>query len=258
MLDPEPREAFKAMCEAYERGWTYYTEGSKKDQREKRKRRETFSIGWLKPLQATSNTDFNFLCKKATVSNVEETQELFFDRHSRGGTGLTANTLASMAYKAKSRVSIQNALRWLYVSSHPSCSKIGWLVQNVMQYGEKEVLDELVKKGMQQFYKKWAFIPSKTGFETMRSSSYLIPPLVVNQFNAIKNGGPGLFRDGKLVQGDSGGSWTLQFQHVGGRGNGIDTAVKVSKSIFDVEDGLKIVNRTCRIFECCGYGRMSV
>jgi hypothetical protein len=62
---------------------------------------------------------------------------------------------------------------------------------------------------MQQFHKKRAFIPSNTGFETMRSSLYLIPQLVVNQFNAIKNGGPGLFRAGKLVQGDSGGSWTL-------------------------------------------------
>jgi hypothetical protein len=33
--------------------------------------------------------------------------------------------------------------------------------------------------------------------------------------------------------------------------------VKVSKSIFDVEDGLKIANRTCWIFEYFGYGRMS-
>ena len=122
------------------------------------------------------------------------------------GTNLTANTLASMAYKAKNRVSIQNALRWLYVSSHLSCSKIGWLVQNVMHYGEKKVLDELAKEGTQQFHKRWAFIPSNTGFETMRSSLYLIPQLVANQFNAIKNGGPGLFRNGKLVQGKNGGS----------------------------------------------------
>jgi hypothetical protein len=81
------------------------------------------------------------------MSNAEEIQELYFDGHSKGGSDLTTNTLASMAYKAKSRVSIQNALRWLHVNSHVSCSKVGWLLQNVMQYGDKEVLDELAKEG---------------------------------------------------------------------------------------------------------------
>jgi hypothetical protein len=192
------------------------------------------------------------------VSNADEVQELYFDDHSKGGSDLTTNTLASMAYKAKNRISIQNALRWLHVNSHVLCSKVGWLLYNVMQYGEKEVLDELAKEGIQQFYKKWAFIPSNTGFDTMRASSYLIPQLVVNQFNAIKNGGPKLFRDGKLVHGGTRGSWSLEFQHVGGRGHGFDTAVKVSKSIFDLHDGLKIRDMTCWIFECRGYGRASV
>jgi hypothetical protein len=50
MLDNEPWEAFKGMCEVYEKGWTYYVETSKKDKSEKCKRRETFNIGWLKPL----------------------------------------------------------------------------------------------------------------------------------------------------------------------------------------------------------------
>ena len=45
MLDNEPWEAFKGMCEAYEKQWTYYAETSKKDQSKKWKRRETFSIG---------------------------------------------------------------------------------------------------------------------------------------------------------------------------------------------------------------------
>jgi hypothetical protein len=40
----------------------------------------------------------------------------------------------------------------------------------------------------------------------MRSSSYLIPQLVVNHFNNIKNGGIGLFRDSKLIHGNSGGN----------------------------------------------------
>jgi hypothetical protein len=127
MLDTEPWEAFKKMCEAYEKGWTYYAPGSKKDQLEKRKRREIFNIGWLKPLQATCNADFMFLCQKATVSGPCEVQELYFEGHSRGGTDLSTNTLVYMAYKAKSRVSIQNALRWLHVDGHASCGKSGWL-----------------------------------------------------------------------------------------------------------------------------------
>jgi hypothetical protein len=91
----------------------------------------------------------------------------------------------------------------------------------------------------------------------MRSSSYLIPQLVVNQFNNIKKGGIGLFHNGKLVHGESGGNWSFEFQHAGAMGNGFDTMVKVSKNMFDVDDGLKIVKRTSWIFECRGYGRSS-
>jgi hypothetical protein len=119
---------------------------------------------------------------------------------------LTTNTLACMAYKAKSRISIQNALRWLHVDGHASCGKSGWLTQNVVEYGNKDMLDELSKDGIQLFHKKWAFISSNIRFDTMRSSSYLIPQLVVNHFNNIKNDGIGLFCDGKLVHGDSGGN----------------------------------------------------
>jgi glycerol kinase len=64
----------------------------------------------------------------------------------KGRSDLTTNILASMAYKAKSRVSTQNALRWLHVDYYVSYSKIRWLLQNVIQYGEKKVLDELAKE----------------------------------------------------------------------------------------------------------------
>jgi hypothetical protein len=85
----------------------------------------------------------------------------------------------------------------------------------------------------------------------------LIPQLVVNHFNNIKNGGIRLFRDGKLIHGDSGGSWSFEFQHAGAMGNGFDTMVKVSKRMFDVDNGLQIVKRTCWVFERRGYGRTS-
>jgi hypothetical protein len=128
MLEVEPWEALKKMYEAYEKGWTYYALGNKKDQLEKGKRRKTFSIGWLKPLQATCNADFMFLCQNTTVSRLDEVQELYFEGHSRGGIDLITNTLACMAYKAKNRISIQNALRWLYVDGHISSRKSGWLI----------------------------------------------------------------------------------------------------------------------------------
>jgi hypothetical protein len=198
-----------------------------------------------------------FLCQKATVSGLDEVQDLYFEGHSRGGMDLTTNTLTCMAYKAKSRVSIQNAFRWLHVDGHASSGKSGWLTQNVMEYGIKDVLDELSKEGTQLFHKKWAFIPSNTGFDTMRSSSYLIPQLVVNHFDNIKNAGIGLFCDGKLIHGDSGGNWSFEFQNAGAMGNEFDTMVKVSKCMFDVDNGLQITKRTCWIFECRGYGRSS-
>jgi hypothetical protein len=93
MLDAGLCEAFKNMCKAYKKDWTYYLQSSKVDQQEKGKRRETFSIGWLKPLQVTSNTNFIFLCQKATVSRVDEVQKLYFDGHSKGAIDLTTYTL---------------------------------------------------------------------------------------------------------------------------------------------------------------------
>jgi hypothetical protein len=45
MLDVLSWEALMEMCKAYEKGWTYYAPSSKVDQQQKRKRRETFSIG---------------------------------------------------------------------------------------------------------------------------------------------------------------------------------------------------------------------
>ena len=143
------------------------------------------------------------------------------------------------------------------MDGHASCGKSDWLTQNVVEYGNKDVLDELSKEGTHMFHKKWAFIPSNTSFDTMRSSSYLIPQLVVNHFNNIKNGGVGLFHNGKLVHGDNEGNWSLEFQHARTMGNGFDTMVKVSKNMFDMDDGLKIAKRTCWIFECRGYGRNS-
>jgi hypothetical protein len=62
----------KGMCKAYEKGWTYHARDIKKSQREKKKREETFTIDWLKPLQAISKIDFIFFCQKATISNAEE------------------------------------------------------------------------------------------------------------------------------------------------------------------------------------------
>ena len=37
--------------------------------------------------------------------------------------------------------------------------------------------------------------------------------------------------------------------------NEFDRTMKVSKCMFDVEDGLKIANRTCWVYECHRYGR---
>ena len=137
------------MCKAYERRWTYHARDIKKSQCEKKKRKETFSIGWLKTFQAISKIDFILFCQKAILSNAEEVQELYFDGHSRKVINLTANTLASVTNKAKSKVSLKNPLRWLHVNTHILCSKFGWLIHNVMQYEKNEVLDELAKEGTQ-------------------------------------------------------------------------------------------------------------
>lgn len=113
-------------------------------------------------------------------------QELYFEGHSKGRIHLTTNILVYVAYKAKNRVKIQNALRQLYASTHASCNKFGWLTQNIVEYEDKEVLDELTKDGTQIFHKKWAFISSNTYFDSTQLSSYLILQLVVNHLNDIK------------------------------------------------------------------------
>lgn len=89
----------------------------------------------------------------------------------------------------------------------------------------------------------------------MRSSLYLILQLVINQFNDIENSGARLLRDDKLICKDKERNWNLQFQHIKAKSNEFDTTVKVSKFVLDIEDAIKIVNKTCWIFECCGYGR---
>ena len=74
-----------------------------------------------------------------------------------------------------------------------SYNKTRKLARSVSQCKEKKVLDKLAKEGTHVFHKNWAFIPSNIGFNTMRSLSYMIPQLVVNHFNDIKNGRPRLF-----------------------------------------------------------------
>jgi hypothetical protein len=148
------------MCKVDDTWWIYYVQGSKKDQHNKRKRKETYNVGWLKPLQATYDINFIFHSKKMIILRPNEIQELYFEGHSKERTGLTTNILACMAYKTKNRVNIQNALRWLYASTYASCNKSGWLTQKVVEYEDKEVLDELTKDGPQIFHKKLAFISS--------------------------------------------------------------------------------------------------
>jgi hypothetical protein len=52
----------------------FYGKGSKKDEQEKKKSRKDMSIGWLKPLQGTSNDDLKFLCRAATTKGLDEEQ----------------------------------------------------------------------------------------------------------------------------------------------------------------------------------------
>jgi hypothetical protein len=40
------------------------------------------------------------------------------------------------------------------VDGHASSGKSSWLTQNVVEYGNKDVLDELSKEGTQLFHKK--------------------------------------------------------------------------------------------------------
>ena len=64
--------------------------------------------------------------------------------------------------------------------------------------------------------------------------------------------------NGHLKGNDVGRHWTMEFQHSGSRGFGIDTNVKVSKSIFDVQGEVKLEKNTCWIFECCGQGKDTI
>jgi hypothetical protein len=91
----------------------------------------------LKPLQATSNTDFIFLCKKTIVPRTNEIHELYFDGHSKEVVDRTTHTLASMACKAKSQINIHNTFKWLHANMFTSYNKARWLVRNVSQYEEK-------------------------------------------------------------------------------------------------------------------------
>jgi hypothetical protein len=258
MLDVESWEVFNKMCEAYEKGWTFYGKGSKEEE-QKGKKRKAMSIGWLKPLQGTSNEDLQFLCKAASVEGPHEEQLLYFDGHSRGAKNSIPDTLASMAHLAKQRVGLQNALRWLHVNDGNRCSRVGWLTQDVMQYGNREVLNALVKGGSQAFYDKWSFIPSNTGFDTMRAYEPLIPVNLLKHFNGVKQGGCGLYNsNGHFIQGEGLGMWSMEFHHVGSRGLGIDTKVKVTNSIFEVQDGVKMARNTCWMFECRGHGSSTV
>jgi hypothetical protein len=101
-----------------------------------------------------------------------------------------------------------------------SYKKVGWLAESVSQHGEKEVLDELAKEGLQVFYKKWTFTLFSIGFDIIQSSSYMILQIVVNHFSDLKNGGSELFCNRKLVHGENVGHWNLQFQHAGSKGSG--------------------------------------
>jgi uncharacterized membrane protein YfhO len=134
----------------------------------------------VKSLQTTFNINFIFFYHKATIFGLYEIQKLYFEGHSKKQTDLITNTLTSIIYKAKSRVSIQNVLCWLHVNTSALCSKLKWLTQNIMRHEEKAVLNKSAKEITQMFHKRWAFIPLNMGFDTMRSSSYLIPQLVVN------------------------------------------------------------------------------
>ena len=93
-------------------------------------------IGWMKPLQATTDEDFEFLCSAAMVEGPHKEQHLYFEGHSKNIQDAIPNTLCSMAHMAKQRVDVQNALRWLHASANEGIGKVEWLTQDVTHYGE--------------------------------------------------------------------------------------------------------------------------
>ena len=90
----------------------------------------------MKPLQVTTDEDFEFLCSAAIVEGPHEEQYLYFKGHSKNIQDAIPDTLCSMSHVAKQRVTVQNALRWLYVSVDEGVGKVGWLTQDVTHYGE--------------------------------------------------------------------------------------------------------------------------
>jgi hypothetical protein len=61
---------------------------------------------------------------------------------------------------------------------------------DVKVYGGREILNALATQGSQKFHDRWSYIPSNTGYDTMRAHQYLMPIMIVKQFENIKNGGP--------------------------------------------------------------------
>ena len=174
MLNDRPWEAFKKMCKAYEKVWTFYAKSSQRDEQKKTKPRKKMLTRWMKPLQATTDDDFEFLCSAAPVGRPREKQHLYFEEHSKNIQDAIPNTLYSIAHVAKQRVGIQNALQWLHISVNEGVGKVGWLTQDVTQYGEREVLNALTKEGSKELYKNWSFVPFNTGYDTMQALKHMI------------------------------------------------------------------------------------
>ena len=60
--------------------------------------------------------------------------------------------------------------------------------------------------------------------------------------------------NGQSIQGEGLGIWSMEFHHIGLRGLGIDIKVKVSNSIFEIQDGVQITKNTRWMFKSRGYG----
>ena len=91
--------------------------------------------------------------------------------------------MVSIAHLAKQRICLQNALQWLYVNDDNQCSRVEWLIQDVMQYKNQEVLNALVKEESHTIYDKWSFNPSNIGFDIIQAHELLI---FVNLFKHFK------------------------------------------------------------------------
>jgi hypothetical protein len=107
------------------------------DQQEKKKKRETFSIGWLKPLQVTANIYFIFFWQKATVLRTDEIQELYFDGYSKGVVDLIVHTLFFMAYKYTSQIVFR---------MHSGSCTLACLFYIIKQGGLQEVFYNMERK----------------------------------------------------------------------------------------------------------------